>query len=153
MRTIASSLKTDLIAGKRATIVKITTASGGVYGYTDHDFKLVVDGVTYVPAPGLQRTNLTATTDSQVSNQEFGSAWIDAPETDLINGKFDNAAVEVAFCSWQNPAYGRIVIDKGNLGIIQWTADGFRADMQSHMRQLTRNINFVFTAGCRHRLF
>lgn len=153
MRTISANLKNDFIAGFRATIVKITTTKGAVYGYTDHDFPLVVDTVTYIPAPGLQRTNLTATTDSQVSNQEFGSAWIDAPESELINGKFDNAAVEVAFCSWQNPSFGRIVIDKGNLGIIQWTADGFRADMQSHMRQLTRNINFVFTAGCRHRLF
>lgn len=153
MRTISANLKTDLINGLRATIIKITTVGGSVYGYTDHDFKLVVDSVTYNPAPGLKRTNLTATTDSQVSNQEFGSAWVDAPEEEMISGKFDNATVEVAFCSWQNPGYGRVVIDKGTLGVIQWTADGFRADMQSHMRQLQRNINFVFTAGCRHALF
>lgn len=153
MRTVSSNLKSDLVNGYRSTIVLITTADGTEYGYTDHEFPLVVDGSTYVPAPGLSRTNLTATTDAQVSNQEFGSAWVDAPEEDLISGKFDNATVEVAFCSWQNPAYGRLVVDKGNLGVIQWTADGFRADMQSHMRQLTRNINFVFTASCRHALF
>ena len=153
MRTISANLKADLVDGYRSVIIKITTVDGTSYGYTDHEFPLTVDSVVYQPAPGLSRTNLTATTDSQVSNQEFGSAWVDAPEEEMISGKFDNATVEVAFCSWQHPEYGRLLIDKGNLGVIQWTADGFRADMQSHMRQLQRNINFVFTAGCRHSLF
>jgi len=153
MRTISANLKNDFIAGYRTVIIKMTLTSGSTYGYTDLDSAITIDGQLYTPAPGLKRTNLTATTDSQVSNQEFGSAWVDAPESDLLAGKFDNADIEVAFCSWKNPAYGRLIVDKGRLGVIQWTADGFRADMQSHMRQLTKNINFVFTASCRHQLF
>ena len=153
MRTISANLKNDFIAGYRTVIVKITTTAGSTYGYTDLDTSITIDGQLYIPAPGLKRTNLTATANDQVSNQEFGSAWVDAPESDLLAGKFDNGSIEVGFCSWKNPAYGRLVIDKGRLGVIQWTADGFRADMQSHMRQLTKNINFVFTASCRHQLF
>lgn len=153
MRTIPINLLNDFKSGFRSTIIKITAKDSTVYAYTDHDFSLTVDGVTYVPAPGLQRINLSSSTGDAVSNQEFGSAWVDAPEEDLIAGKLDNATIEVAFCSWKNPAYGKTVIDKGTLGIIQWTADGFRADMHSHMRTLQRNISFPVTSNCRHQLF
>lgn len=153
MRTIPSNLLADLKDGVRAVLVKVECKDGSIFGYTDHDLDLVVDGTTYTPAPGLQRMNLTTTVNDTVSNQEFASAWVDAPEEDLLAGKFDNAAVEVSMCSWKNPAYGRVIIERGNLGVIQWTADGFRADMQSHMRNLQRNIGFVFTASCRHQLF
>lgn len=153
MRTIDAGLKTAFQNGTRAVIVKITLTNGTIYGYTDHDLPLTVETVLYKPAPGLKRTNLTATTDDQVSNQEFASAWVDAPEADLLAGKFDNADIEVAFCSWMDVSLGRFIVTKGKLGVIQWTGDGFRADVQGHMRDLTRNINFVFTASCRHQLF
>lgn len=153
MKTVSGLLKQEFVDGIRTTIVKIITKSGTIYGYTDYDSALIVEGTTYVPAPGLKRTNLTATSNDQVSSQELGSGWVDAPENELIAGKFDNALVEVAFCSWRHPDYGRVIIQRGNIGVIQWTADGFRADIQSHMRQLQRNINFITTANCRHQLF
>lgn len=153
MRNIPANLKQDIVDGKRAVLVKITRKDGNVFGYTDHDLPLTVNSITYIPAPGMQRINLTTTTDDTVSNQEFGSAWVDAPEEDLIAGLFDNAEVETMICSWDNPGYGTYTVDRGNIGVIQWTADGFRADVQSHMRQLTRNIGFTYTANCRHQLF
>lgn len=153
MRDISADLKQALVDGTRAVLVKITRNDGQVFGYTDHDLNLVVDGVLYHPAPGLQRINLTATSDDAVSNQEFGSAWVDAPEADLLAGKFDNATVETMICSWMQPEYGTYTVDKGTLGVIQWTADGFRGDVQSHMRALQRNIVFTYTASCRHQLF
>lgn len=153
MRTISSGLKAALVGGKRATLVKITTADGTIYGYTDHDLPLTMDGIVHNPSPGLQRINLTASANDTVSNQEFASAWVDAPETDLLAGKFDNADIEVSFCAWDNLALGKLVIDQGRIGVIQWTADGFRADVQSHMREMQRNINFVQTATCRHQLY
>lgn len=153
MKTVSALLKQEFVNGIRTTIVKIITKSGTIYGYTDYDSPLIVEGTTYIPAPGLKRTTLTATANDQVSNQELGSGWVDAPEGELIAGKFDNAIVEVAFCSWAHPDYGRVIIQRGNIGVIQWTADGFRADILSHMRQLQRNINFITTANCRHQLF
>ena len=155
MRTIDPLLLADFKNGFRAIIVKLTCKDGTVFGYTDHDMPLTVDTVVYAPAPGLQRLSLTATVNDSVSNQEFASGWtIDAgTESELLAGKFDNADVEVSFCSWKNVAYGTMVVERGNLGIIQWTADGFRADMQSHMRNLQRNIGFTYTANCRHQLF
>jgi len=153
MRTIPTLLKQEFIDGYRATIIKISVSNGTVYGYTDCDEDITVDGIKYVSTPGLNRSSLTSTSNDTVSNQEISSGWVDAPEQDLISGVFDNALVEVAFCSWRQPTYGKVIIQRGNIGIIQWTADGFRADIQSHMRQLTRNLNFITTPNCRHQLF
>lgn len=153
MKNVSDLLKQEFVSGIRTTLVKIITKSGTIYGYTDYDSPLIVEGTTYIPAPGLKRTTLTSTTNDTVSSQELGSGWVDAPENELIAGKFDNALVEVSFCSWQHPDYGRVIVQRGNIGVIQWTADGFRADIQSHMRQLQRNISFITTAGCRHQLF
>lgn len=153
MRNITPQLKQDIVDGKRATLIKITRKDNTIFAYTDHDLPLTVGGQLYTPAPGIQRINLTTTSDDVVSSQEFGSAWVDAPEEDLLAGLFDNAEIETMICSWENPQYGTYTVDKGNLGVIQWTADGFRADAQSHMRQLTRQIGFTYTANCRHALF
>lgn len=153
MRIISDLLKQEFIDGYRSTLIKFTTQDGSVYGYTDCDSDLTVDGTTYVSSPGLSRAILTTTSNDVVSSQEIGSGWVDAPETDLISGKFDNALVEIAFGSWRHPDYSRLVVMRGNIGVVQWTADGFRADILSHMRQLTRNISFITTANCRHQLF
>jgi len=153
MRTISSQLKQEFIEGYRATLVKFTTKTGAVHGYTDFDAPIAMDGVTYTPAPGLSRTRLTATSNDTVSNQELSSGWVDAPEDQLLAGAFDNALVEISFCSWRKPEYGAYIINRGNIGVIQWSSDGFRADIQSHMRQLQRNIVFNSTASCRHQLF
>lgn len=153
MRTISPALKAAFVNGTRATLVKLITKTGKIYGYTDHDVGLNVLGVNYNPAPGLTRMQLTRSINESVANQEFGSAWIDAPEEKLLAGEFDNAELEISFCDWSNPSNGALLMERGRLGIIQWTADGFRADLQSWMRDLQKTINFPVTASCRHRLF
>lgn len=153
MRVIPTNLRNDIMAGTIANCIKITLKAGTVYGYTDCDTTLIVDGVSYVPSPGLQKVKMTLTNNAEVSNQEFGSAWVDAPESDLKGGKFDSAEVEVAWVSWKNPSYGRLVVFTGQLGEITWTEDGFKADIVSSMKNLTKNIGTVFSANCRHALF
>ena len=153
MRTISSNLKSDMLSGYRSILVKVTTKNNTVYGYTDHDLPLVVDGNTYVPTPGLVRGNMHLTVGEEVSSQEFGTAWIDAPEDELLAGLFDNASIEVLLCSWKNPSYGSFLVNKGVLGQIQWTSNGFSADVMGVMRNLQININFVVTGTCRHLLF
>lgn len=153
MRNIPPALKQAFLDGTRSVIIKVTTKTGAVFGYTDHDVDLVIDGVTYVATPALLKLQLSRSVNDTVSNQEFGSAWVDAPEDKLRAGEFDNAEIEIAFCNWKQPADGKYVVDRGRLGVIQWTADGFRADMQSWMRELQKTITLVSTAQCRHQVF
>jgi uncharacterized phage protein (TIGR02218 family) len=143
----------EILNGTIANIMRIELKNGTEYGYTDFDTELVVEGVTYVPAPGLQKVNMTLTANAEVSNQELSSAWVDAPDSELKGGLFDSATIEVAWCSHKHPEYGRLVVFTGQLGEITWTEEGFKADIVSYMKNLELNIGNTFTANCRHSLF
>lgn len=153
MRTIPSNLYADIQEGCICNIVKIQLLDGTVYGYTDHDEEITVGSVTYIPSAGLQKVRLTLTPNSEVSNQELASAWVDAPEEDLLAGKFDSATIIVSWVSWKNPSHGQLVIFSGKLGEITWSDVGFKADIFSNMKDLEQNIGEVFTANCRHTLY
>lgn len=153
MRSVNSNLMQEIMKGKICNCMKITLQNGTVHGYTDHAANVTVDGVLYVPAPGLQKVKMTLTANAEVSNQEFGSAWVDAPEEDLRAGLFDSATMEVAWASWKHPEYGRLVVFTGQLGEITWSEEGFKADIVSFMKNLAKNVGNVFTANCRHTLF
>ena len=153
MRNISAGLKSAIMSGKIANLVKITRADATIYTYTDHDATLNVGGLDYEPAPGLQRLRLESTTDNKVSNQQFAAGWLNFESNDLHEGLFDNAEVEVMKVGWDDLAAGFITTFYGNLGIIQWTDDGFKADVHSITRKLNRNFGITTTASCRHRLF
>jgi len=153
MRTISANLKSAILSGRICNLVKITRIDATEYLYTDHDVTLTIDGDVYEPAPGLQRLRLESTIDNKVSNQQFNAGWLDFDQSDLRTGLFDNAQIEVKKCSWDSPLEGSITTFFGNLGIIQWTEDGFKADVHSITRKMNRNYGVTTTASCRHRLF
>lgn len=153
MRTISTELKAAIAKGTIARLLKISCQNGTVFGFTDSDKHLVVDGQLYEPAPGMESVHFTATSDVQVSNQEIGAAMVDVPESDLLGGIFDNADIEAAWCSWASPELGRVVTFTGSLGEVTWDERGFVADIVSFMKSLERNIGWTYTASCRHKLF
>lgn len=153
MRTIPANLQADIENGTIALLFKISCQNGTEYFLCDHEMPLTVDGDTYEPTPGLGRLKYTSTSDMQVTNQELGATIIDLPEEDLLGGVFDSAEVEASWCSWKNPSYGKMVVFKGNIGEVGWDENGFKADVVSVMKQLERNIGYVYTSSCRHELF
>lgn len=153
MRTINSNLQQEILNGSIANCIKITLANGTVHAYTDHNHNLTVGGVTYVPAPGLRKVNYILTSNAEVSNQQFGSAWVDAPESELRGGLFDQALVEVSYASWKHPEFGKLVTFTGQLGEITWSEAGFSADIVSFMKNLAKNVGAVFTSSCRHTMY
>jgi uncharacterized phage protein (TIGR02218 family) len=145
---------TDIMNGTICNCIKISLVDGAVHGYTDYDTAITVSGVTYNPAPGLQKVKMSMTANAEVSNQELASGWgLDVNEDDLRGGKFDSATIEVSWASWKNPSYGNLVVFTGQLGEVTWTEEGFKADIVSFMKNLAKNIGNVFTANCRHTLF
>lgn len=153
MRLISNNLQQEIQNGRISNIIKIVLQNGDILGFTDNENVLTVDGVQYQPAPGLQRLRLTITGNAEVSNQEFGSAWLDVPESDLKGGLFDNAEVEVAWCSWFHPEYGKLSVFTGTLGEISWSDEGFKADVVNQMKNLELILGNMYTAQCRHSLF
>lgn len=153
MRTISNTLKTEIAAGRIARLLKITCQNGDVYAFTDTDLPITVDGQLYTPAPGLQSVKLTVTSNVEVSNHEIGAALVDVPESDLASGVFDSADVVASWASWSLPSAGKVDVFVGTLGEVTWDERGFVADVVSSMKLLERNIGWVYTNNCRHKLF
>lgn len=153
MKTISAGLKTAINAGEVCTLFSIIAADGTSKYFTDTDVNLTVDGRTYIPSAGVTRMKMKTSNNAEVSNQEVAATILDMPEDELKSGKWDNAQIEVALTSWRNPIEGKLIIFKGTIGVIQWTDEGFRADIQNYLRDLGRNLGATVTATCRHQLF
>lgn len=155
MRTIPTAIRTALDSGsvKFARIMKLTATNGTVYGWTDHDLELTVDVTTYKPAPGLSALRYISTPDASVSTQSIQAAVVDVPDEDLRAGVIDEAEIEAAWCLWDDPAAGKVVVFVGKVGNLRWTQEGMQVEFVSSMKDLERSIGETFTAGCRHELF
>lgn len=136
-----------------ARLVKLTTQSGTVYGFTDTDLPITVNGVEYKPAPGLSAARLTSTASTEVSSQTFQAGWVDVPEEDLRGGRLDNADIVCSWVAWEHPDEDDFITFSGKLGEITWDESGFNVDIVDFMKALERNIGHTYKANCRHELY
>ena len=153
MKTISAGLKAAIDAGEICTLFSIVASDTTSRYFTDHDNSITFGGKTYIPSAGVTRLKMKTTNNAEVSNQEVAATILDMPEDELKTGKWDNAQIEVAMASWRFPSEGKLVVFKGSIGVIQWTDEGFRADIQNYLRDLGRNLGANVTATCRHQLF
>lgn len=154
MKFFSTNFKTQIANGTICTCIRVQDVLGTYYGFTDHDVQLTVDSLVYKPSAALERISMNLRNNAEVSNQELASAWsIDLPQEDLQAGLFDNAEIYVFKTSWVDVTLGKIDVFKGKLGAVQWSEDGFRADIVSSMQQLIKPIGATTTLKCRHLLF
>lgn len=155
MKTIAAGLK-EAIAdnGTVATCIRIARKDGVVIGFTNHDVKLTVGGVDYLPLPALERIVMKLRNNAEVSNQDFVAAFVvDLEEEDIANGLYNEASFDILYVDWANPANGSLTVFAGVMGNIQWSREGFRCDIFNLMYKLDGVIGTIVTPKCRHQLF
>jgi hypothetical protein len=152
MKNIPAALLTALESGQVATLITVTLTNGTVYGYTDHDAPLTVNGQLYVPIAGQSVLKMNLTSDASVSTQDVVAAWTPViSEQALLEGLYDFAAVEFALCSWSSPALGSVTVFGGRIGRVSYIDKAFTAQAFSNMWSLSQNIGIEFTANCRHK--
>ena len=152
MKTIPAALQTALDAGQVATLVTVTLTNGTVYGYTDHDAPLTVNGQLYEPIAGQSVLKMNLTSDASVSTQDVVAGWTPViSEQAVLEGLYDFAQVEFALASWGNGALGAVPIFGGRIGRITYIDKGFTAQAFSNMWSLSQFIGIEFTANCRHK--
>lgn len=152
MKSISAELLAALESGTVATLIKVTLTNGTVYGYTDHDAPLTVDGQVYVPVAGQSVLKMNLTSDATVSTQDVVAGWTPVlSEQAVLEGLYDFAQVEFSLCSWLNPADGSVPIFGGRIGRITYIDKGFTAQAFSNMWSLSQFIGIEFTANCRHK--
>ena len=99
MKSLPAALQAQLDSGTTtlAWCWRIVRADDVVFGFTDHDRPLEFGGVTYEPESGFAASEIRSGTDLAVDAQEAeGVLTSDTiTETDILDGRWDNAAVEM----------------------------------------------------------
>jgi uncharacterized phage protein (TIGR02218 family) len=128
---------------------RIERSDGAVFGFTDHDRPLAFDGTTYEPESGLiaseVRTGSDLSVDAQDAEGVLSSDRI--TETDILDGRWDNAEVLIWRVNWQDTAQ-RVMIRRGAVGQIRRGRLAFVAEMRSLAHVLAQTVGRSFQATC-----
>jgi uncharacterized phage protein (TIGR02218 family) len=151
MKALSSSLVAH-ISGGATTLAwcwRITRADGAVYGFTDHDRQLTFDGTTFDSESGLIPSELRHGSDLSVDAQDAEGVLSSdrITEADILDGRWDNATVEVFRVNWQDAAQ-RVLLRTGSIGEIRRGRVSFVAEVRSLAHVLNQQVGRSYQATC-----
>ncbi len=128
---------------------RITRADGVVFGFTDHDRTLQFDGAMFEPESGLTASEVRSGSDLSVDAQDAQGVLSSdrITETDILDGRWDAAQVEVWRVNWQDPSQ-RVLLRRGAIGQIRRGRLAFVAEMRSQAHVLGQTVGRMFQATC-----
>ena len=151
MKSLPPTLQAHLDGGTTtlAWCWKIERADGVVFGFTDHDRELEFGGVTYEPDSGFAASEIRSGTDLAVDAQDAeGVLTSDTiTETDILDGRWDNAAVEVWRVNWQAVSQ-RVLMRRGAIGQVRRGRLAFVAEVRSLAHVLNQTVGRTFQHAC-----
>src|SRR6478609_819022 len=119
MRTIppATQARLDDEAATFCHCWKLVRRDGVAQGFTNHDCDVTFDGVRYDADAGLDAAKMDAQLGLAPGAMDVAGALNSASlsETDLANGVYDGASVEIWLVDWRAPVH-RILLDAATLG-------------------------------------
>jgi uncharacterized phage protein (TIGR02218 family) len=128
---------------------RILRSDGVALGFTDHDRSLTFDGGMFEPESGLAASELRSSSDLSVDAQDTeGVLRSDRiTETDILDGRWDNAEVEVWRVNWQDVSQ-RVLLRHGAVGQIRRGRLAFIAEVRSLAHVLSQTVGRTFQATC-----
>jgi len=151
MKTLPATLQTHLDSGTTtlAWCWRLTRNDGQVFGFTDHDLPLTFLGTTFTPESGFAASEIRAGSDLAVDSQDAVGVLTATTitETDILDGRWDNAAVEIWRVNWQDVSQ-RIMMRRGAIGQVRRGRLHFVAEMRSLAHVLGQTVGRTFQAGC-----
>lgn len=154
MKTISGGMDAHLqsTVTTLCTCWKVTRADGERYGFTDHDRDLTIGGIVYKAATGYYRTAITTSADTGVDNMDVSGFLDDASlnETELRNGAYDYATVEIFAVNWNNLNDGIIRLRYGLFGEVMIVSSGFfKVELRGLTQLFAQTIGEVYAPECR----
>ena len=151
MKSFPQNFQTHLDTGTTtlAWCWRLTRNDGAVFGFTDHDLSLTFDGTIFDPESGFTASEIRSGSDLSVDAQEAeGVLTSDTiTETDILDGRWDNATVEIWRVNWQDTS-SRALLRRGAIGQLRRGRLHFVAEMRSLSRVLGQTIGRTFQASC-----
>jgi len=151
MKSFPQSLQTHFESGTTtlAWCWRLTRNDGTVFGFTDHDRPLTFDGTTFEPESGFTASEIRAGSDLAVDAQEAEGVLTSTTitETDILDGRWDNATVEIWRVNWAGTT-SRALLRRGAIGQVRRGRLHFVAEMRSLAHVLGQTIGRTFQASC-----
>ena len=132
---------------------RISRADGVALGFTDHDRSLSFDGTAFEPESGFAASEIRSGSDLAVDAQDATGVLTSdrITETDILDGRWDNAAVELWRINWTDTSQ-RVLLRRGAVGQIRRGRMAFVAEVRSLAHVLGQTVGRTFQAGCDARL-
>ena len=151
MRTLPTDFEEHLKSGTTTlcTCWKLNRNDGMVKGFTDHDNNLEFDGVLYEAASGFLGSEAVTRVGLSVDNMDIHSALssTNLNESDLANGLYDDAEIEIYLVNWANPSE-RILQRAGNVGEVKRGSLTFMAEVRGLAHHLQQPQGRMFQQTC-----
>lgn len=127
----------------------IMRADGVTFGFTDHDRTLSFDGTDFEPESGFAASEVRSGSDLSVDAQDAQGVLSSdrITETDILDGRWDNAAVEVWRVNWAATSQ-RLLMRRGAIGQILRGRLAFVAEVRSLAHVLGQTVGRTFQASC-----
>ena len=128
---------------------RIVRADGVTLGFTDHDQTLTFDGTDFEPESGFAASEVRSGSDLSVDAQDAQGVLTSdrITETDILDGRWDNAAVEVWRVNWASTSQ-RLLMRRGAIGQIRRGRLAFVAEVRSLAHVLGQTVGRTFQATC-----
>jgi uncharacterized phage protein (TIGR02218 family) len=130
---------------------KLTRQDGQVFGFTEHDNDLVIDGVTYLAKTGFSPTSVETQNRLAVDNLN-ADGIVDSDvitEEDLTSGKWDFASIEIFLVNYNDLSLGKDIIVSGTVGEIKVNRGAFQAEIRGIANAYAQKHALVYQPGCR----
>jgi len=151
MKSFPQSLQSHLDSGTTtlAWCWRLTRNDGAVFGFTDHDRSLTFDGTIFEPESGFTASEIRSGSDLSVDAQEAEGVLTSATitETDILDGRWDNATVEIWRVNWADTA-SRALLRRGAIGQVRRGRLHFVAEMRALAHVLGQTLGRTFQASC-----
>lgn len=128
---------------------QLTRRDRVVFGFTDHDEVLSFGGIAFEPETGFVASEIRSLGDLAVDAQDVQGALRSdrITETDIADGLWDNAAVEVWRVIWRVPGQ-RVLMRRGSIGAIRRGRRAFSAEVRALAHLLNQPVGRTFQYFC-----
>jgi uncharacterized phage protein (TIGR02218 family) len=151
MKTLSPALQAHLDDGTTTLswCWRISQSDGVALGFTDHDRTLSFDGTEFEPESGFAASEIRSGSELAVDAQDATGVLTSdrITETDILDGRWDNAAVELWRVNWTDTSQ-RVLLRRGAVGQIRRGRMAFVAEVRSLAHVLGQTVGRTFQAGC-----
>src|SRR5690625_1830574 len=151
MKSLSPALQAHLDEGTTtlAWCWRVTRADGVTFGFTDHDRTLSFDGTEFEPESGLTASEVRSGSDLSVDAQDAEGVLTSdrITETDILDGRWDNAEVEVWRVNWADTSQS-VMMRRGAIGQVRRGRMIFVAEVRSLAHVLQQTVGRVYQAHC-----